>query len=169
MDKKWMIKSYVGKKILLIMEKTTVDFISEASSIYYCFSFLGCLWWCQMFTPSDLRQPAPKLPGIYCLWLSTSVVKLVTLYSAVRLKPHRVGQNPSWDCWCCFSSGYCCSEGSGLPEQDGCCYMEDDYSFSYLPKTSIPNPSSGVSGPLYSSFAGAPGKWLQMKICVLGL
>ena len=36
-----MLKSYAGKKISLIMEKTTVDFvISVASSIYHCFFFL---------------------------------------------------------------------------------------------------------------------------------
>ena len=39
-NKKLMLKSYAGKKISLIMEKTTVDFISVASSIYHCFSFL---------------------------------------------------------------------------------------------------------------------------------
>ena len=32
-----MLKSYAGKKILQIMEKTTVDFVSVASSIYHCF------------------------------------------------------------------------------------------------------------------------------------
>ena len=35
-----MLKSYAGKKISLIMEKTTVDFISVASSIYHYFFFL---------------------------------------------------------------------------------------------------------------------------------
>ena len=34
------VKSYAGKKISLIMEKTTVDFIWGASSIYHCFFFL---------------------------------------------------------------------------------------------------------------------------------
>ena len=37
LDKKWMLKSYAGKKILLIMDKTTVDFVWVASSIYYIF------------------------------------------------------------------------------------------------------------------------------------
>ena len=37
MDKKCMLKNYTGKKILQIMEKTTVDFVSLASSIYHCF------------------------------------------------------------------------------------------------------------------------------------
>ena len=32
-----MLESYAGKIILQIMEKTTVDFISVASSIYHCF------------------------------------------------------------------------------------------------------------------------------------
>ena len=73
------------------MEKTTVDFILVASSIYHCFSFWICLWWCQMLTPSDLRQPALSLPGMYCRWLSPSVVNLVTLHSAVRHKHQRAG------------------------------------------------------------------------------
>ena len=35
------VKNYAGKKILQIMEeKTTVDFISVASSIYHCLFFL---------------------------------------------------------------------------------------------------------------------------------
>ena len=39
------VKIYAGKKILKIMEKTTVDFILVASSIYnYFFSFWICLW-----------------------------------------------------------------------------------------------------------------------------
>ena len=35
-----MLNSYVGKKILQIMEKTVVDFILAASSIYHYFFFL---------------------------------------------------------------------------------------------------------------------------------
>ena len=35
-----MLKSYAGKKILQIMEKITVDFVSVASSIYHCVFFL---------------------------------------------------------------------------------------------------------------------------------
>ena len=35
-----MLKSYAGKKILQIMEKTMVDFVLIASSIYHCFLFL---------------------------------------------------------------------------------------------------------------------------------
>ena len=40
MDNKLMLKSYAGKKGLQILEKTTVDFVSVASSIYHCFFFL---------------------------------------------------------------------------------------------------------------------------------
>ena len=36
-----MLKSYAGKKLSQIMEKTTVDFVSVASSFYHCFFFLG--------------------------------------------------------------------------------------------------------------------------------
>ena len=32
-----------------------------------------------------------RLPGIYCLWLSPTVVNVVTLHSAIRLKHHRLG------------------------------------------------------------------------------
>ena len=39
-DKKWMLKSYAGKIILLILEKTIVDFVLVVSSIYHCFFFL---------------------------------------------------------------------------------------------------------------------------------
>ena len=35
-----MLRSYVGKKTSLIVEKTTVDFVSVASSIYHCFFYL---------------------------------------------------------------------------------------------------------------------------------
>ena len=49
LDKKWMLKSYAGKKILLIMEKTTVDFVLVAS-VYHFFFFFGSpssdvSWW----------------------------------------------------------------------------------------------------------------------------
>ena len=107
------------------MEKTTVDFVLLASSIHHC-SFCIFLWWCQMLTPSDLRQSALRLSEMCCLWSSPSIVNLVTLHSAVRLKPNNAGQN-SCSGWAhCFPSGCCVLEGSGLPEQDGCCSMGDD-------------------------------------------
>ena len=84
-----MLKSYAGKEISLIMETTTVDFILVAASIYHCFFFLDLLLVMSDVDPSDLRQPALRLPGIYCLWLFPSVVNLVTLHSAVRLNHHR--------------------------------------------------------------------------------
>ena len=34
----------------------------------------------------------PALLGTYCLWLSPSVVNLVSVHSAVRLKHHRAGK-----------------------------------------------------------------------------
>ena len=36
-----MLKNYAEKKVSQIMEKTTVDFVLVASSIYHCFFFLG--------------------------------------------------------------------------------------------------------------------------------
>ena len=53
------------------MEKTTMDFNSVDSSIYCCFSFLDLPLVMSDVDPSDLRQPAPRLPGIYYLWLSS--------------------------------------------------------------------------------------------------
>ena len=40
LDKKSILKSYARKKILQIMKKTTVAFVSVASCIYHC-SFLS--------------------------------------------------------------------------------------------------------------------------------
>ena len=128
MDKKWMLKSYVGKKILQIMEKTTVDFISVVSSVTTVFLFWNVsgdvrCWPCltlgtQFETPRDLLSP--------------SLVNLIALHSAVRLKSQRAGQNPCWGQGYCFPSGCCCSYGSGLPEQDDCCYMGDDAAPGFL-------------------------------------
>ena len=39
-DKKWMLKSCAGKITSQIMEKTKVDFVSVASTIYHCVFFL---------------------------------------------------------------------------------------------------------------------------------
>ena len=36
LDKKWMLRSYAGKKISHIMKKTTVAFVSITSCIYHC-------------------------------------------------------------------------------------------------------------------------------------
>ena len=41
--------------------------------------------------PPNVRQPAPRLTWIYCLWLSPSVVNLVTLHLAIRFKLHGAG------------------------------------------------------------------------------
>ena len=83
-----MFKSYAGKKISQIMENM-VGFVLVASGIYHCFFFLG--------PPLVMSDGAPvwpqaacwRLPGISCVWLTPSVVNLVTLHSAVRLKHHR--------------------------------------------------------------------------------
>ena len=155
-----MLKSYAEKKIL-IMEKTTVVFISVASSFYHCFSFLGSPLLMSMLTLSGLRHPAPRLPGVYCPWLSSSVINVVTLHSAVRFKQCRAGQNPSWDWDYCFPSGCCCSEASGLSEQDGWwwwwvmmqCQYPVRYSLSPFPKASVRSLSSSISSPLCPLFA----------------
>ena len=84
-----LLRSYAGKKISQIMEKITMDFISVASSIYHCFFFLDPPLVMTHADLTHLRQLAPRLPGIYCLWLTPSVVNIVTLHSAVRLNHHR--------------------------------------------------------------------------------
>ena len=66
-----------------------------------------------------------------------------------------MGLNPSWSGGYCFPSGCCCSEGSGLPEQDGCfiwglAQHQDPGShfLSSFPKASVPSFSFNLSGPL---------------------
>ena len=56
-----MLKSYTGKKILQIMEKTTVDFASVASSVHHCFFFVDPPLVMSDVNPSDVRQPASRL------------------------------------------------------------------------------------------------------------
>ena len=40
-DKKLMLKKNTGEKIMQIIKKTTVKFISVESSVYHCLLFLG--------------------------------------------------------------------------------------------------------------------------------
>ena len=103
-----------------------MDFVLIASTICHFFLFWIYLWWCPMLTVSDLRQCADRMPGVYCLWLSPSVLNLVTLHSEVSLMTHRVGQGPSCCQGYCFPSGCFCLEGSGLLKHYGCCGMGDD-------------------------------------------
>ena len=68
------------------------------------------------------------------------------------------------------------TQGSVLPEQDGCCSMGDDSGSAFqcllsvlspkLPSPVFPLASLAYSGP---TFAGAQGKWLQMKISAMAL
>ena len=95
MDQIWMLKSYTGTKISQIVEKTTVDFMSVASSIYHCFLFLDLPLVMSDLDPFWPQAVCSRLPETYYLWLSPSVVNLVTLHSVVRLRPHRAVQNPS--------------------------------------------------------------------------
>ena len=57
-----MLKSYAGKKILQIVEKTMVDFVSVASSIYHCFFFLALPLVMSDVDPG-LRQPVQDYQG----------------------------------------------------------------------------------------------------------
>ena len=95
LDIKSILKSYAGKKMSLIMEKTTVGFFLVAFRILHYF-FLS------RSTFGDIKcwpQLTPPVVSFSC--------QFVTLHSAFRLNPHRVGQNPSWD-WGYFYPWHCC-------------------------------------------------------------
>ena len=120
------VKKLCRKENIANPEKTMVDFVSVLSSIQ--------LFFLSGSAPSDVRW-RPRLTlsslldttrALLCLWLTPSVVNLVTLHSAVRLEHHRIGQDPSWNGGCYFHSGCCYQEGSDLPEQHGCCSTVDD-------------------------------------------
>ena len=121
-----------------------------------------------MLALSDLRQPSLRLPGISCLWLSPAVVYLLTLLLAVSLRPHRVGENHSWLWDYCFSWVWCCLEGSGLPEHNGCYHMgmtqnqdPGGYSLSSLPKPPSPVSPQGSLVHCISSLSGSYCLWLS--------
>ena len=124
------------------------------------FSFCICLWCCHILTLSDLRQPAWRLPGLYSLRLFPSVVNLITLHSAVRVKPHREWQNP-FCCWGhCFPSSSCPLDWSGCLRRMvaalGVMTQHRDPSdptLSSLPKASVPSLSPSISSPLCSPFS----------------
>ena len=95
------------------MKKAPLDFILVASSIYHSVFFLDLplvmsdgLAWGSLFETT--RDPQPLAACVSC--------SLVTLYPAVRPELHRLGQSNSCGQGCCFSSGWCKLEGSGLPE-----------------------------------------------------
>ena len=69
----------------------------------------------------------------------------------------------------CFPSG-CCSEGSGLPEQDGCCERRlakhqdpGGSSLSSLSEASVPSVSSPLCQPLCQG-STVPGSLLRLLI-----
>ena len=128
------------------MKKTTVDFIWVAPSIYHSFFFLdlplvmsdGVPVWCQAVFW--------RLPGIYHLWLTPSVVSLVTWQSAVQFKHHRVGKSNS------CGQGYCFSSRWYLNMRDdsgpGFWWLLSQF---FPPKASIPSHSSSISSLLCPS------------------
>ena len=96
-----------------------------------------------------------RLPGIYCLWLSPSVVNLVTLYSAVRLKLYREGHSISGGGATASlqadatRKGVVCLSKMAPPVWGMTQYRDSGgYSLSSLPKGSVPSLSSGISSPL---------------------
>ena len=99
--------------------------------------------------PVWLYAVCSRIPEIYCLWLTPTLVNVVTLHSAVRLEHHRAGQNPSWEQGYCVHLG--CCHWSGLPEQDVCCSMGDNWALrSPCLSLSSPPMASGISSPLCS-------------------
>ena len=104
-----------------------------------------------MLTLSELRQPVLTLPGIYCLWLPPSVVNLVTLYSAVRLKHHRAEAESLLGLGAVVSPQAAAAQGSGCLSRIAAAVWEmtqhqhpSIYSLSTFPKASVPGLTSGV-------------------------
>ena len=130
-----------------------------------------------MLTLSDLRQPSLRWLGIYCLLLSPSVVNLDTLHTAVRLKHHRVGAESLLGSRAIVSlqvasaqRGMVCLSMMAAAIWHMTQHQDpSSYSLYSLPK--LPSPVSPLASLVHSAptFAGALGKWLQMKICVLAL
>ena len=64
LDKKWILKSYAGKKIISNNEEDHSGFLLGSLWCLPLFlSFWICLWWCQILIPSDLRQPVGYFQG----------------------------------------------------------------------------------------------------------
>ena len=61
-----MFKSYAGKKISQIMEKTPVDFVSVTYNLF----FLNLPLVMSDGDPSWPSAACLRLPGVYCLWLT---------------------------------------------------------------------------------------------------
>ena len=63
-----MLKSYAGEKVSQIMEKTMVDFVSVASSIYHCFflaeSTSGDVRWCLSLALGSLFETSRDLLSV---------------------------------------------------------------------------------------------------------
>lgn len=112
---------------------------------------------------ASLFHSAPHLPEFYCLWFSPSVVNLVTLDSAIRLKHHRARAESPLGLGLFFPLS--CSEGCGLPEHDGNClwwitrhWDLCGYCLRSLPKAAFPRLSSGISSHSAPIFARTPSK-----------
>ena len=172
-----MLKSYTGNKILQIMEKTT--WILSQQHLVFTTSFSLDLPLVMSDGDPILPQAACwRLPGIYCLRLTPSIVFVVTLHSEVRLKHHRVGQNP-YLCGAIVSPQTAVAGWmgkSGVPEQDGCCHMGDDSAPGFQCLLSVLSqellsPVSPQASLVHCAppFHKAKGKRLQMKIYVLTL
>ena len=106
------------KKIM----NTKVEFISTVSSVCHCPFFLD-LPLVMSDADSVCIQPILYFQGSA---VPDYLLPLLIWYLAVRFKHCRVGPNLSWVGGYPFPSSCCCLEGSGLPEQDGCCVWRLD-------------------------------------------
>ena len=110
-----------------------------------------------MLTSSDLRQPALRLPGMYSLWLSSSVVNVVFLYSESGLSPIRldgispgVGAIVSAQAAAAQKGFVCLSRMASAIVLMTQHWDPRGYSPSSLSKASIPIISSSISSSLCS-------------------
>ena len=155
------------------MKKTTVAFISVASVIYQ-FSFWICLWWCQILTLSDLRQPVwyfQRSAVTGCLFqlliwsLSTEQSYLSTI--GQRQIPPAVGAIVSPQVAAAWRGVVCLSRmitayGGWLSMDPG------SYFLSSLPKASVPSLSLQVSlGRSAPSLPMIYGLWLSPSVVYL--
>ena len=113
----------------------------------------------------SLVHSAFPLPGIYFLWLTPSIVNLVSLHSAFRLKkPHSQSRVPSRAGAIVSPQAACaCRVVVYLSRKAGAIWgitqhqSTGVYSPCSLPKVSIPSVSSGVSSPFCPHLCWSPG------------
>ena len=102
-----------------------------------CLSRMVAAFWCWLNTRIPIatlislpKASIPSLSSSLSFSLCTPLCQGSTvsgyLHSAVRLKHHRARADTLLGWGYCSPSGYCCFEGNGLPEHDGCCCLGYD-------------------------------------------